>query len=186
MMVFRRDRGRERYADLDARLQRVRDRLEDAYIAGQPDDEIRRQAEEELRESRRQGVPTFGYPFGIERGQKRYQGDFTDMIARLSGGRVRGPFCGIRVIVQGRGSHDLPHIVRHSQMGLTWGSMGPGAADAALSILVDLLGERGDDPELCSAFERDIIARAGPTSFLVTEPEIREWLAWREEQAARA
>jgi hypothetical protein len=51
-----------------------------------------------------------------------------------SGGRL------VTVIIDGEES-PLPHIVRHSPTGMTWGYGGSGPADLALSLLVHALGD---------------------------------------------
>lgn len=50
---------------------------------------------------------------------------------------------------QGRALDTVPHVDRHSPTGIGWGYEGSGAADCALSILVDALG----DAAVCRACE---------------------------------
>lgn len=44
-------------------------------------------------------------------------------------------------VIDGENKRPLKHIVRHSPTGFSWGYLGSGPADTALSILTDCLGE---------------------------------------------
>lgn len=77
-------------------------------------------------------------------------------------------------------SYELPlepslKLWNHSPDGFQWGYQGSGPAQLALAILLDLT----DDPNYSVAahqeFKRAIIATAGK-KFVITEPEIRDWM----------
>jgi hypothetical protein len=62
----------------------------------------------------------------------------------------------------------LPHRVRHSPTGLSWGYGGSGPADTARSILADHLGWV-PHPAVYQQFKEDIVARLPPTWSLTSD-----------------
>lgn len=170
-----------RHAELDAILAGVRQRL--AECEPRPTQEETARRMEVDRQRLQQGLPTLCHRPGLEPGQKWYGGTFSDLIELDEHGRSTGRNIGVTVYVQDATSYPLPHVVRHSPDGFAWGYGGSGPADLALSLLVDLLGEPGRDPALYQAFKWDVVARWDPTCFLISEPEIRAWLTWKEAEA---
>ena len=75
------------------------------------------------------------------------------------------------------GTYQLKHIVMHSPTGLTWGYLGSGPADTALSILTDCLNE--DDARcLYQQFKFDFVG-SWPVHnghcIEITEQDIKQW-----------
>ena len=79
----------------------------------------------------------------------------------------------------------LPHIMRHSPTGFSWGYSGSGPADAALSILAHHFGETDQDVKtgrskaavLYQAFKNEWIAKYPQTlDFQLTSMEIETCL----------
>jgi hypothetical protein len=84
---------------------------------------------------------------------------------------------GCRVTVDGR-PLDLRHDLRnHSPDGAEWGYGGSGPAQLALALLADAT----DDDELAQThyqrFKREVIAGFERDRFLITQAEIRCWIA---------
>ncbi len=87
----------------------------------------------------------------------------------------------ITITVDGR---PLWHVVRHSQE-MAWGYGGSGAADLALSILTEHLGDVVQAKEHYRAFKREFVAKWPFECFQITEEAIERWLAWRAELAKK-
>ena len=66
---------------------------------------------------------------------KTYRG-YTD-----TDGTIAGPNGPILVYEEGRAPYHLRHLIVHSPSGMAWGYGGSGAADLALAVLADHLGE---------------------------------------------
>lgn len=67
-------------------------------------------------------------------------------------------------------------VWNHSPDGFQWGYGGSGPAQLALAILLDVTGDEELSVRLHQDFKRDKIAQFGD-SFVLTEGEIRAWLA---------
>jgi hypothetical protein len=74
----------------------------------------------------------------------------------------------------------LDHRVRHSPTGLSWGYLGSGPADLALSILWDFLGHE-PDPACYQAFKAEVIARLPSNEdFAIPSASVELWLeSWQ-------
>lgn len=70
-------------------------------------------------------------------------------------------------------------VWNHSPDGFQWGYGGSGPAQLALAILLDVTGDEGLSVRLHQGFKRDKIATLDD-SFVLTENEIRAWLADKE------
>lgn len=89
---------------------------------------------------------------------------------------IRSPE-GTQVNADGR-PLDLRHDLRnHSPAGAEWGYSGSGPAQLALALLADATG----DDELAQAhyqrFKREVVAGFERDRFLITQAEIRCWIA---------
>jgi len=71
---------------------------------------------------------------------KTYRG-YTDTDETIAGSN--GP---ILVYEEGRAPYHLRHLIVHSPSGMAWGYGGSGAADLALAVLADHLGEAAAIP----------------------------------------
>ena len=74
--------------------------------------------------------------------------------------------------------YDLPHIEKHSPDGFNWGYGGSGAADTALSILVDFLdGDREKAERFYQDFKWGFIATIkGEDDLVIHGVRIRYWI----------
>ena len=74
----------------------------------------------------------------------------------------------------------LQHRMRHSPDGFEWGYGGSGPSDLARSILWDYFGAE-PHPACYQDFKFHFVAPASVDGFVVSEPEIDQWLAgWRD------
>jgi len=78
---------------------------------------------------------------------------------------------GVRTILDPSPSQEL---INHSPDGFNWGFYGPGPEQAALGILLDLLGRK---PALAyyKSFEFDVVSKFCD-NFCISGGEIRDWL----------
>jgi hypothetical protein len=102
---------------------------------------------------------------------KRYTGILKPGISANDVRVTPSPDRGGWVLVDGE---PLPHWVRHSLSGFSWGSVGPEAADLALSILSDCFGIETAE-RYYWAFAGDVIAKLEP-EWELTLGDIQEWL----------
>ena len=74
--------------------------------------------------------------------------------------------------------YDLPHIEKHSPDGFNWGYGGSGAADTALSILVDFLeGDREKAERFYQDFKWAFVANIkGEDDLVIHGVRIRYWI----------
>ena len=74
--------------------------------------------------------------------------------------------------------YPLPHLVRHSPDGYSYGYSGSGPSDLARSIVGDLLGERDPKPSLYRPVVTHIISLlSGAGPFFVSEESVRDAMA---------
>jgi hypothetical protein len=71
-------------------------------------------------------------------------------------------------------AYTLPHHVKHSPDGFSWGYGGSGPSELARCILLDLFG---DDHEYQAFKFAKIATRPMDEPFSITEEEVREWRA---------
>jgi len=71
-------------------------------------------------------------------------------------------------------------IVNHSPTGFEWGYGGSGPAQLALSILLDITGDREVACSHYQQFKWDFIEPATEAGFTLTEPQIHDWLKSRQ------
>lgn len=84
---------------------------------------------------------------------------------------------GCVVTVDGR-PLDLRHDLRnHSPDGAEWGYGGSGPAQLALSLLADATGDDGLAQDHYQRFKREVVAGFARDRFLITQAEIRSWIA---------
>jgi hypothetical protein len=84
---------------------------------------------------------------------------------------------GCRVTVDGR-SLDLRHDLRnHSPDGAEWGYGGSGPAQLALALLADATGDDELAQDHYQRFKREVVAGFKRDRFLITQAEIRCWIA---------
>lgn len=74
-------------------------------------------------------------------------------------------------------------VYNHSPDGFNWGGQGMGCAQLALAILLDLTGNEVVAERLYWEFKRHLIATSGKR-LVITEPEIRAWIATQGKQEA--
>lgn len=73
---------------------------------------------------------------------------------------------------------DLRHDLRnHSPDGAEWGYAGSGPAQLALALLADATGDDELAQEHYQRFKREVVAAFERDRFLITQAEIRCWLA---------
>ncbi|MBW7995381.1 MAG: hypothetical protein FVQ81_02175 [Candidatus Glassbacteria bacterium] len=73
--------------------------------------------------------------------------------------------------------YDLPHIVKHSPLGMDWGHQGSGPADTALSVLADFFGTEDVSHLLYQRFKDTFIAGMPAKGGVITEGQINSWFA---------
>lgn len=80
-------------------------------------------------------------------------------------------------VLTGDKEYNLPHIVRHSPDGFNWGYGGSGAADTALSILTDFLGDQDQAEKFHQDFKWTFIANIKKEDDLMIQgTKIRYWI----------
>lgn len=89
---------------------------------------------------------------------------------------IRTP-AGCRVTADGR-PLDLRHDLRnHSPDGAEWGYGGSGPAQLALALLSDATGDEDLAQRHYQRFKREVVAGFERDRFLITQAEIRCWIA---------
>lgn len=84
---------------------------------------------------------------------------------------------GCRVTADGR-LLDLRHDLRnHSPDGAEWGYSGSGPAQLALALLADATGDDDLAQRHYQRFKREVVAGFDRNRFLLTQAEIRGWIA---------
>lgn len=102
----------------------------------------------------------------LEQDKKVYFGERTSSIGALR----------IKVLAVEK-EYDLPHIVRHSPTGMNWGYGGSGAADTALSILTDFLGDQDQAERFYQDFKWAFVANIkGEDDLVIHGVRIRYWI----------
>ncbi len=119
-------------------------------------------------------------------------------------GDASGPVS-VLVYQEGQESYILRHMIVHSPSGLSWGYQGSGAADLALSVLADYLGEVAAIPAherydprvadeikrtgawlLHQEFKRDVVASLPQDrNVTIDGADIEAWLAPRRAEVER-
>jgi len=119
-------------------------------------------------------------------------------------GDASGPVS-VLVYQEGQESYILRHMIVHSPSGLSWGYQGSGAADLALSVLADYLGEVAAIPAherydprvadeikrtgawlLHQEFKRDVVASLPQVrNVTIDGADIEAWLAPRRAELER-
>ncbi len=79
------------------------------------------------------------------------------------------------------GNHrQVPHVVKHSPAGLSWGYEGSGPSDTALSLLTDITQDRAVAERWYQEFKREVVARLQiDRSFRLPRAGVERWLAGR-------
>jgi hypothetical protein len=73
---------------------------------------------------------------------------------------------------------DLRHDLRnHSPDGAEWGYRGSGPAQLALALLADATGDNELAQDHYQRFKREVVAGFQRDRFLITQAEIRCWIA---------
>ncbi len=72
---------------------------------------------------------------------------------------------------------EVPHVVRDSPVGLSWGYAGNGPSDTALSILSVETGDAGQAEKYRQAFTQEVVAKLPLNRrFALSRDEVRGWL----------
>lgn len=99
--------------------------------------------------------------------EKTYCGEWVDSVAMVYvNGEILTPAAGIK-------------IIQYSTDGFGWGDRGAGAAQLAISILLDYLENRQQTVELHQAFKWSFLVNASADKFEIRGSEIDEFLKQR-------
>ncbi|HEX8769810.1 MAG TPA: DUF6166 domain-containing protein, partial [Acidimicrobiales bacterium] len=72
---------------------------------------------------------------------------------------------------------EVPHVVRDSPVGLSWGYAGKGPSDAALSILTIETGNANQAEKYRPAFTQEVVAKLPLNRrFALPRDEVHRWL----------